>query len=77
MGLLGDCPGRAGGCWEGAGHEGDKVRASVGLPCHVGFREHICTICNYLQLFVFLNARIKREVQIAVRNRGRCWCLTF
>ena len=60
MGLLGDCPGRAGGCWEGAGHEGDKVRASVGLPCHVGFREHICTICHY----VHFNAREKGEVQV-------------
>ena len=35
----------------------------------------ICTIGHYLKLFVFLNARIKREVQIAVRNRCRCWCL--
>ena len=32
MGLLGDCPERGGGCWVSAGHGGDKIRASVGLP---------------------------------------------
>ena len=29
-------PERAGGCWEGAGHEGDKVRASVGCHLNIG-----------------------------------------
>ena len=53
MGVLGPCPERAGGCWEGAGHEGDKVRASVG--CHLNKRvvvpislfATICTIWDF------------------------------
>ena len=35
MGWLGCCPERAGGCWEGAGHEEDKVRASVGCYLNI------------------------------------------
>ena len=75
--MLGPCPGRAGGFWEGAGQVGDKLLANMVVAFENRVWGTICTIGHYLKLFVFLNARIKREVQIAVRNRGRCWCLTF
>ena len=41
------CPEGAGECWVGAGHEGDKGRASVG--CHLNKRVVVsfCTICHY------------------------------
>ena len=52
MGLLGDCPGRAGGFREGAGQEGNTHGASFGLSFEYrGVGHHLTllgTICNLM-----------------------------
>ena len=72
MGVLGPCPERAGGCWEGAGHEGDKVRASVGLS----FKYRVGgSILHYLSLLSTLMQRKKMKCKCAsaVGIKYRCW----
>ena len=50
MGVLGICPGRAGGFRDGAGQKGDKHRASLGLPFEYRVEG---TMWDYLRLFAF------------------------
>ena len=47
MGVLGCCPERAGGCWEGAGQEWDKPRAGLGLPFEYRVEAPFYTIKHY------------------------------
>ena len=64
MGVLGVCPGRAGGFRDGAGQKGDKHRETLGLPFDYRVEGTLWDYLRLLGTIRVLMLKEKGEVQV-------------